>query len=185
MPGTRTLVTAEQLPEIAGDRRMELVRGELVEMSPVGLPQVRVVGLLVSWLVPFVGERKLGIVGPELGCILSRNPDVVRAPDISFISAARLREANQEGFFDGAPDLAVEVVSPGDRAAEMQEKISEYLRAGTRLVLVADPRSKTVTAYRPSGEARLYSGDAVVSCEDILPGFSFRLADLFRPAELS
>ena len=180
MAETRTLITAEQLLEMAGDRRLELVRGELVEMAPVGGRQARIVVRLSSWLGPYVTERGLGAVGSEWGFILWRNPDVVRAPDIAFVSAARLSPAGAEGFFPGAPDLAVEVVSPNDKAGELQEKVQEYLAAGTRLVLLADPRSKTVTAYRPSGEAHVYSGDQLVSCEDVLPSFSFRPSDLFR-----
>ncbi len=179
MRETKTLITAEQLLEIAGDRRVELVRGELVEMPAVGLKHIRVVGVLVAWIVSFVTERKLGVAGPELGCILSRNPDVVRAPDIAFISAARLGSADPEGFFAGAPDLAVEVISPTDKVSEVQEKIREYLAAGARLVWLVDPRSETVTAYRPNGDAHVYSGNDEVPGEDVLPGFSFRPADLF------
>ncbi len=180
MGQTKTLITAEQLMEIASDRRVELVRGELVEMSPVGLTHGALVVRLASWIQLFVAERKLGLVGSELGVILARNPDVVRAPDIAFISAARLPSRGREAFFEGAPDLAVEVLSPGDRAGAVQEKIREYLAAGTRLVLVADPQSQTVTAYRPSGDAHIYTGADEVSGESVLAGFSFRPADLFR-----
>lgn len=180
MSETKVLITAEQLPEIARGRRVELVRGEVVEMAPVGLKHFGIVGLLMSWMGPFVREKKLGWVGPELGCILSRNPDVVRAPDIAFVSAARLRQADAEGFFEGAPDLAVEVVSPSDRLSETQEKIREYLAAGARLVWLVDPGSETVTAYHPLGDAHVYSGNVEVSGEDVLPGFAFRPTLLFR-----
>ena len=122
-------MTAEQLPESAGDRRTELVRGELVEMSPVGGPHSLIVLRLGSWLYSFVTQRKLGFAGTELGVILRRKPDTVRAPDLYFIAAARRVPAR--GFFDGAPDLAVEVVSPEDRASELQEKIREYLPVDT------------------------------------------------------
>ncbi len=172
-------MTAEQLWEAAGSRRCELVRGELVEMSPVGRKHSRNVVRLSRWMDTFASDRDLGEVGTELGFILSRNPDVVRAPDISFLSKSRLRSINEDGFVEGAPDLAVEVVSPEDRASELEEKIREYLAAGARLVWKADDRTETVTAYRPAGEARVYSRDEVVSGEDVLPGFSFRPADLF------
>ena len=128
----------------------------------------------------FVTERKLGEVGTEQGFILSRNPDTVRAPDVHFVSSERLRPANEDGFFEGAPDLAVEVLSPEDRASEVQEKIREYFSAGARLVLVADPRTETVTVHHPSGRAQVFSGEQEVPLEDILPGFSFRVANLFR-----
>ncbi|MGH8247923.1 MAG: Uma2 family endonuclease, partial [Gammaproteobacteria bacterium] len=141
MGQTKTLITAEQLPAIAGDRRVELVDGELVSMSPVGLTHAWVVGRFTHWLESFVGEKKLGRVGPELGCVLRRNPDVVRAPDVCFIASGRLRGINQEGYFEGAPDLAIEVLSPDDTASAMQEKMREYLAAGARLVWFADPRT--------------------------------------------
>ncbi len=125
-------------------------------------------------------EKKLGLVFTDVGFRLAEDPDTVRGPDIAFVSASRLRSGFPRGFFPGAPDLAVEVVSPGDKAGELQEKIREYLSSGVRLVWLADPRSQTVTAYRPSGEAHVYSGEEPVPGEDVLPGFSFRPAELFR-----
>lgn len=180
MGQTKTLVTAEQLPQIANGRRMELVRGELVEMTPVGRKHGRQVLLLASWLVPFVSSKNLGEFGTEVGFILQRNPDIVRAPDISLISSARRGSADEDGFYEGAPDLAVEVLSPGDTASEVQEKVREYLAAGARLVWLVDPKSQTVTAYYPSGDAHVYSGNDEVPGNDVLPGFSFRPFDLFK-----
>jgi Uma2 family endonuclease len=128
----------------------------------------------------FVAERKLGVVGTKWGFILFRDPDVVRAPDIVFVAAGRLGPKGDEGFFEGPPDLAVEVVSPHDRISEIQQKIREYLAAGTRLVWLVDAQSQTVTAYRPSGDAHLYGGNHQVSGEDLLPGFFFCPANLSR-----
>ena len=180
MCATKTLMTAEQLLEMADSRRLELVRGELVELAPIGEEHWDIVGQLTHWIRAFVNERKLGRAGPELGCILSRNPDVVRAPDVAFISKTRLQPRRGKGFFAGAPDLAVEIISPADKAGEVQEKIHEYLASGTRLVWLVDPQSETVTAYYPSRDAHIYSGQEEVSGEDVLPGFSFRPADLFH-----
>ena len=180
MGQTKTFMTAEQLLEIAGRGRSELVRGELVKMCAVGRPHSRIVLRLGRWMGAFVEERRLGEVGTEGGFTLSRDPDTVRAPDIHFVSAARLGPPDEQGFFEGAPDLVVEVLSPEDRASEVQEKVREYLAAGARLVLVVDPRNETVTAHHPSGAAQVYSGQQEVSGEDVLPGFSFRPADLFR-----
>lgn len=175
-----TLITAEMLMEMAGDRRVELVRGEFVEMAPVGPTHVYLVGLLGYWLVQFVTEHKLGLAGPELGCILARNPDIVRAPDLAFVAKSRLAGRSPEGFFEGGPDLAVEVLSLTERPSAVQQKVDEYLAAGTPLVWVVDARAKAVRAHRPGAAVRTYSGEQLVTGEDVLPGFAFKPADLFR-----
>jgi len=180
MASTKTLVTAQQLLEMGSDARFELVCGELVPMSPIGKYHGHIVLRLGSWLVTFVEQRKLGWFGTERGFILARDPDVVRAPDVYFLARHREPPGKDLGFCDGAPDLAVEVLSPSDTASEVQVKVQEYLSAGTQLVWVVDPRSETVTAYHPSGKAHLYSGDQDVTGEEVLPGFSFRCRDLFE-----
>lgn len=179
MDSTKALVTAQQLYEMGSDARFELVQGELVPMSPVGKDHGSIVFRLASWLVPFVSQRKLGWLGTERGFVLSHNPDVVRAPDVYFLAFHRESPGKGLGFYDGAPDLAVEVLSPSDRASDIQIKVREYLAAGSAVAWVVDPSSETVTVYHPSGHARVYSGDQQVSGEDVLPGFSFRCGDLF------
>lgn len=174
-----TLVTAEQLQEIAGDRRCELVRGEIVDMSPPamkhGVYAIRLGGLMDT----FAGQHNLGVVGTEFGVVLGRNPDTVRAPDLSFVAAHRISDPDGEGYFEGAPDLAVEILSPGDRKSEVYRKLSDYFEAGTRLVWVLDPRRKQVVVHHPDGSSEIYSGDQEVPGEDVLPGFSFRPAQIF------
>jgi Uma2 family endonuclease len=180
MADTKVLMTAEQLLELPRERRVELVRGELVDMAPVSIDHGDTVGLLQELIGPYVRSRKLGRVGPEIGFVLARNPDIVRAPDIAFVRAERLTQRKPKGFYEGPPDLAVEVLSPDDTASEVQQKVQDYLLHGTRLVWVVDPHSKTVTAYQPSGEAHVYSGDEAVPGGEVLPGFSLRPADLFN-----
>lgn len=177
MDSTKALVTAQQLYEMGSDARFELVQGELVPMSPVGGQHGYLVIRLGSRLENFVEKHKIGWVGTETGFVLSHNPDVVRASDIHFLT--NKRERPRSGFYEGAPDLAAEILSPSDKASEVLGKVKEYLSAGTRLVWVLDPQGKTVMAYLPSGNAHLYSGDQQVSGEEVLPGFSFRCGDLF------
>lgn len=180
MSATEAPITAERLYfEVPSDRRVELVAGELVPMTPVGFEHGRIVVLLSSLILAFVTEKKLGLVGSEIGFILRRNPDTVRAPDIAFVAAERVSAINRERYFEGAPDLAVEVVSPGDKMSDVQQKIREYLSAGARLVWVIDPGSRTVTAYYPAGNARIYAADEPVPGDDVLPGFSFHPSELF------
>ena len=173
-------MTAEQFLQIADGRRCELVRGEVVEMSPVGRKHSWIVLLLGSWMVPYARRQKLGIVGTELGFILYRDPDIVRAPDLYFVSLARWGDLDANGFFEGAPDLAVEVLSPDDRASKVQEKVREYFGAGCSMVWIVDPDNRTVTVYPSANEARVLSGRQSVAAEALLPGFSFVAEELFR-----
>lgn len=177
---TGELITVEKLAGLTTGKRVELVRGEILEMTPPGGEHGSIVIALGALLGPHVRKRKLGRVSAEWGVVLSRDPDTVRAPDIAFVRADRLQGKSLKGFFDGAPDLAIEVISPNDKASELQQKISEYLQAGARLVWVIDPETRTLSAYHPSGEARVYSADEEVPGEDVVPGFSFHLADLFE-----
>lgn len=175
-----SLMTAEQFLEIADGKRLELVRGEVVEMSPVQRKHSWVVLLLGSWMVPYARRQKLGVVGTELGFILYRDPDVVRAPDIYFVSLAHWGDFDINGFFVGAPDLAVEVLSPDDRAGQVQEKVREYFGAGCAMVWLVDPDNRTVTVYPSANEARVLSGRQSVTADALLPGFSFVVEELFR-----
>ncbi len=150
-------------------------------MSPVQRKHSWIVVLLASWMVSYARRQKLGMVGTELGFILSRNPDVVRAPDIYFVSFARWGDLDGNGFFVGAPDLAVEVLSPEDRASKVQEKVREYFAAGCSLVWIVDPDNRTVTVHPSANEAHVLSGRQSVTAEALLPGFSFVAEELFRP----
>jgi Uma2 family endonuclease len=108
----------------------------------------------------------------ETGYILSANPPIVRAPDVSFISKVR-RTPLTGGYYPIAPDLAVDVVSPGDTASDVQERVDDFLRAGTQLVWVAYPRSRTINAHTASGSQTLHADD-ILNGGDVLPGFPFR-----------
>jgi Uma2 family endonuclease len=180
MGTTTTLMTAEQLWQRADSGRAELVYGELVERMPLGLLHSLLVGCIFSWLREFVLQHKLGVVGTELGFILERDPDLVYAPDVFFLSKNRVRPPYSKRFFEGAADLAVEVLSPDDRAGQLHQKIRAYLKAGTRMVWVVDPDNNTVIVYHPSGDAHVYSGQDEVTGEDVLPGFSFTPERLFK-----
>lgn len=173
-------MTAEEIPLTADTRSAELVRGKLIGRPLYGWRHARTVAKLSRLLYAFVESAKQGEVGSLCGMIVARNPDTVRAPDVSFVSAGRLATASPTGFFSGAPDIAVEVLSPEDRASEIQEKTREYLAAGSRVVWIVDPQTETVTVQQPSGDAHVYSGADAISGEDLLPGFSFRPIDLFR-----
>src|ERR1035438_2841922 len=106
MSASTTLMTAEQLLERAGQGRSELIRGELVELMPVGRLHGKLVARILFWLMTFLEEHPLGSVSTEVGVLLTRDPDLVYAPDILFIAKERDREPDSTRFFQGAPDLA-------------------------------------------------------------------------------
>ncbi len=177
------LVTAQELERMPqNDRRVELVKGVIIEMPPAGNAHGGV-GMSLAWrIAAYVEEHALGRVYlAETGFILSYNPDTVRAPDIAFVSARRLEQQTREaGFFDGAPDLAVQVVSPDDTDTEVQEKVIEYFNAGSKLVWILRPRFKTVTVYRSPTDVRVLTRQDTLDGQDVLPGFGVPLADVFK-----
>lgn len=180
MPRTARLVTADELERMPeDDYRYELVKGRLIRMSPVGYDHGRIVAGFGSLLQQHVKLRQLGDVLIELGCKLESNPDTVRAPDIVFIRRDRIPPA-PKGFWKGAPDLSVEVLSPDDRASEVREKIDEYLTRGVLGVLVVDPRRKTVALHRPSQPARTLREADTLDISDIVDGFTCHVREIFE-----
>jgi Uma2 family endonuclease len=176
------LLTAEDLLTLPDDdKRYELVRGELVCMAATGGRHGIIASRLDYRLRAFVEAHDLGeVCAAETGFRLAQNPDTVRAPDVSFIARERLPAAGApEGYWPFAPDLAVEVVSPSDRSDDVLAKVQEYLRAGTRLVWVFHPRTRTVMVYRINGEVQLLRAQDELSGEDLLPGFHCQVDELF------
>lgn len=182
MTQSRTLLTAEDFWRLyAGkDTRYELVKGELIEMAPVAGRHGIVASRVDTALRLFLREHPLGEVMVEVGFCLECRPDTVRGPDVAFIRAERIPpEGMPEGFFPGAPDLAIEVVSPNDTAVEVLAKVQDYLSHGTLAVWVLYPRVRSVMAYRADGSARLLTMGASLEDEELLPGFSLPLDELF------
>jgi Uma2 family endonuclease len=177
----KELVTAEDLWRMSsrGDD-YELVRGELIEMTPPGGLHGSTAINLGSLLLSFVKEKKLGVVMVETGYKLATNPDTVRAPDVSFLSTAKIPSGGlPEGYLDGAPDLAVEIVSPGDTASEVQDKVQDYLTYGTPLIWVVYPQQRIVIVHYPDGTARTLHETDSLSGETVIPGFSCGVAEIF------
>lgn len=178
----KTLITADEFWRMSNDgSRYELVAGELIQMPPSGFLHGSVAMNCGSLLREYVRKYDLGVVSAaETGFKLRQNPDTVRAPDAAFVTKERVLVLGKtEKFWPGAPDLAVEVVSPNDRFDEVFEKAQEWLAAGTRLVWVVLPRTKTVMTYRPDGQARILQEHDELSGEDVLPGFACRVQELF------
>jgi Uma2 family endonuclease len=182
MSTTTQLVTAEELLSLPDDGfRYELVEGELRRMSPAGHNHGRIAMRLAVPLGKFVAENKLGeVYAAETGFKLKSNPDTVRAPDVSFIRRERVEEIGEtEGFWLGAPDLAVEVNSPGDRIGEVEEKVQEWLSAGARSVWVVSPKLRVVTGYRSLTDISTLTEKDTLDGGEVVPGFQFPVAELF------
>ena len=127
----------------------------------------------------FVAEHDLGdVLGAETGFTLARDPDTVRAPDVAFVSKSR-RPTNRKGFVSLAPDLVVEVVSPSDEPDEVQAKIEDYLDAGVKVVWIIYPKTQSVTVYRSLADVYIVRADAVLTADDLLPGFALPVAHIF------
>lgn len=175
-------MTAEELLQLPQDNmRHELIEGELTTMPPTNSEHgVRTFRVTLR-LGVFIEKHALGeAFGAETGFIIARNPDTVRAPDFAFVCKARIPTGGiPNKFFPGAPDLAVEILSPSDSGGDVLEKIEEWLEAGTRLVWVVNPEKKTVTIHAPKrAVTKLRVGDTLDG-EDVLPGLRLAVAEIF------
>jgi Uma2 family endonuclease len=176
-------MTAEALYDLPDDDyRYELAAGRLVRMPPAGARHGSIAARIARLLDEYVEERDLGCVcTADTGFILQRGPDIVRAPDVAFVAKERIPAAwEPERFWPFAPDLAVEVVSPSDRVADLQEKIGEYFAAGTRLLWVVHPGTHTVYVYRSPSEVRALGDDDQLEGQTALPAFRCPVRRLFE-----
>jgi Uma2 family endonuclease len=173
-------VTAEDLASFTSDEyRYELVAGRVVRMSPVGFTHGRVVIQCAALLGQHVRAHRLGVVVTEVGFKLASNPDTVRAPDLAFIVQRRIPSPEPRGFWSGAPDLVIEVLSPEDRAPDMRAKVLEYLASGTPAVAVIDPDREAVAVHRPARPTAVLRSCDLLDLADVVPGFSCSVQDLF------
>jgi Uma2 family endonuclease len=174
-------VSAEELLRMPDDGfRYELVKGEIRKMAPAGSLHGNVAIQVTLPLAQHVKEHKLGrVFTAETGFRIARDPDTVRAPDAAFVSRERIEQIGiPEGYWPGAPDLAVEVVSPSDTYSEIQEKVLDWLAAGTRMVIVVNPRKRTASVHRGATATVLTEKD-VLSGEDVVPGWTVPVKELF------
>lgn len=183
MTATGTRMTADELLRLPDTGvRYELVAGELREMPLRGGEHGFISGRTLGRLGAFLDQRPEvdgGLFAAETGFRIARNPDTVRAPDVAYVSAARLPQARVCGYPEMAPDLVVEVVSPNDTASEVQAKAEGWLEAGVLIVWVLYPATRSAMVYETDGSVRLLHEDDSIQGDAVLPGFACRLSDLF------
>ena len=176
-------LTVEDLYEMPDDEfSYELQNGLLIAEPRPGCRHGRIVATITELLGAHVRKRRLGVVfAGDPGFVLARKPDTVRGPDVAFVSKQRFEEhGDSVRAFSGAPDLAVEVLSPSNTPAAMHAKVADYLAAGTRRVWVVDPEMQTVTVYASLlGPDRLGEVDTLRG-DDVVPGFQVRVSELFE-----
>jgi Uma2 family endonuclease len=175
------LMTAEDLLGLAmPGKQVELVRGQLVVREPPGILHGAIAEKLARRLGNFAESHALGLdLAAETGFWLFSNPDTVRGPDVGFIRAERVpRPLPRRGYSPVAPDLAAEILSPSERAGEVLAKVADWLTAGARLVWVVDPDRRVARVYRADGSEAMVAETDALDGEDVLPGFTFSLAEL-------
>jgi Uma2 family endonuclease len=173
-------MTADQLFTLGYIGPCELIRGELIHMSPTGYDHGRISSKIDRALGNFVESRKLGqMLSSEAGFLIAQNPDTVLAPDVAFVRAERHPPGGQKKFFPGPPDLAVEVLSPDDRASKLNSKVQDWLEAGAVVVMVVDPQTQTVAIHRSPREIQILTVDDMLAIPDLLPEFALPVKEIF------
>lgn len=134
-------------------------------------------------LLGFLDTHTLGAVfDSSTGFIISRDPDTVRAPDVSFLASERLKEQDLDAFLEGAPDLAVEVLSPSNTEAELRERMADFFAAGCRVVWIVDPLRRSIVIHRPDASPAILAENDTLTEEELLPGFSLVVGEIFPSA---
>lgn len=179
------LLTAEEfmdLPDPGDGSKQELVRGVVITMPPPQAPHGYTAARVTISVGGFVVQHNLGIVvGNDTGVVLERGPDTVRGPDLAYWSFAR-QATVPKGYFEIAPDLAVEVLSPSNTRRQIDAKIREFLNAGTTMVWVVDPLDRSVRVHRKDSAAPVIRmSGAMLDGEDVLPNFQVAVSSLFPP----
>jgi Uma2 family endonuclease len=179
---TKTLMTAKDLLNLPEDGwKYELVRGELVRLSPGKPKHGKAIITMATLINNFVNAHDLGTVyGNDTGFIVRHDPDTVRGPDVAFITKKRIPpEGEPDEYWAIAPDLVVEAPSDNDTRKEIREKVTDYLTAGVRLVWVVDPQKRTVEVHSARSQRVLKDKD-VLTGGNVLPGFRCKVADIFQ-----
>lgn len=177
------IISAESLLALGEDAAVEVVKGRLVEMGPAGAKHGEVAGNILGSLWAYVRGQKLGkVFSDQTTYVLEGTPDdirTMRVPDISFIAADNLPDETPTGYWFQPPDLVIEIVSPSEKAADIQAKLTDYFKAGTREAWVVYPEQAQLVVHWKDSSKVLAGGDTLTS-EELLPGFALKLSEVFE-----
>jgi Uma2 family endonuclease len=175
------LITGEELARIPDLPSCELISGVIVTMSPTGDDHGAYELNVGAEVRDYVKSKQLGKVRVgKVGMYVQRNPDTIRAADVVFISNERYAQKTKSTFLEIAPDLVAEIMSPNDSFSEVKQKLRDYFSIGVRLVWVLDPAAQLVYAYRSPDDVRTFGLADELPGDDVLPGFSVKVATLFE-----
>lgn len=174
-------ITVDEFENMSLEGRWELIDGEMVEMSPSADEPSSIGATITGMLWSFARPRRLGrVYNAEGGFVLFSDRETVLAPDVAFVRAERMpRGEARKHFARLAPDLAVEVLSPSDRASEVLVKVQMYQESGVRLVWIVDPDLETVTVIAQGNPTIVLGSGDDLTGGDVLPGFSVSVAEIF------
>jgi len=176
-----TVEEYELLPDPTDGTRLELLKGEIVAVSRPNWEHGEIAGNVYSIIKGYLRKKQVGRVSVESGVITERAPDTLRGPDVSFMSKERMPlDERMNHYASVTPDLCVEVLSPSNTRAELNEKMAEYFSTGARMIWLIDPDERSVTIYEQPDEGRVYKGRSVISGGSVLPGFTCTVAELFE-----
>ena len=177
----RRFATAKELFSMTDDgHRYELVRGELRQRQLAGGEEGFISSDVAGSLGLYVKSEGLGKSYIATGFIIGTDPDHVRAPNVAFVRRERIESIGRTTFYwPEAPDLAVEVISPDDRYSEINEKVTDWLAAGTRMVVVVNPRNKTVRVHSSQTDVVTLAIADTLDGGDVVPGWQMPLSDIF------
>jgi len=181
-PEKRIWTDAEFMALNRDGHRYEIVNGELIDMGNSGAKHGYIAVILSAALFNCVSTQKLGAMFDSSTAFKMKSGNK-RSPDISFMAKERLQGLDDipDGFLEGAPDLAVEILSPSNKVEEIDQKLIEYFDNGSRLVWVINPKQNYILVYRNGQEPdRLLKSNDSLDGEEIVPGFNLPVAELFQ-----
>jgi Uma2 family endonuclease len=173
-------LTVEEFSRLSRNgKKHELSEGELLTMPPAKLLHTLIAQTLQELLQAYLTKQRKARALMEAGYVLSRDPLTVRQPDVSILSNDRIRATPSDDYCEGAPELAIEVVSPSDSAEDLELKAQQYIRAGGKEVWIVYPKTRTVHVLR-TGSGPIFGENDMLESPELLPGLSIKVADLFR-----